>query len=192
MRKHFGSILNPPSVSLLPPNRLCNCFKENRWNLFCLLEVVVEFWGNAVCSVFTVLYSMTISSKTLTNVFVLLGIAEEEHLIVIMIKIAMKMMMMMITEIEKRLLWNGFVCQDNHIWHIAPQRAHGSYCNWAGLNINGPLSIYPSYLNLNNTKTLSMTEAIFRSACNPWNPGNPSTWGKLFLGFVQNYWQKLK
>ena len=47
---------------------------------------------------------MTISSKTLTNVFVLLGIAEKEHLIVIMIKIAMKMMMMMITEIEKRLL----------------------------------------------------------------------------------------
>ena len=58
-----------------------------------------------MCSVFTiVLYSMTISSKTLTNVFVLLGIAEEEHLIVIMIKIAMKMMMMMITEIEKRPL----------------------------------------------------------------------------------------
>ena len=96
------------------------------------------FWFNlnplrlaAVCSVFTiVLYFMTISSKTL-----------------MMIKIAMPMMMMMITEIEKRPLWNGFVRQDNHIWHIAPQRAHGSYCNWAGLNINGPLSIYPSYLN---------------------------------------------
>ena len=30
---------------------------------------------------------------------------------------------------------------------------------------------------------LSMTQAMFRSACNPWNPGNHSTWGKLFLGF---------
>ena len=46
---------------------------------------------------------MTISSKTLTNVFILLGIVEKEHLIVMMIKIAMPMMMM-ITEIEKRPL----------------------------------------------------------------------------------------
>ena len=30
-----------------------------------------------------------------------------------------------------------------------------------------------------------MTQVIFKSACNPWNPGNHSTWGKLFLGFVQ-------
>ena len=33
-----------------------------------------------------------------------------------------------------------------------------------------------------------MTQAIFRSACNPWNPGNHSSWGKLCLGFV---WYKI-
>ena len=55
-----------------------------------------------MCSVFTiVLYSMTISSKTLTNVFILLGIVKKEHSM--MIKIAMPMMMT-ITEIEKRPL----------------------------------------------------------------------------------------
>ena len=97
MGKHFGSILNPLPSRGFPPNRLCKCFEENRWILFCLLEDVLSLFA-------IVLYSMTISSKTLTNVFVLLGIAEEEHLIVIMIKIAMKMMMMMITEIEKRPL----------------------------------------------------------------------------------------